>query len=113
MNKISFLLVFALLCGGCAPKANEVSTLGNRYDGIDKQTSFVSLSYPLDTEELVGKTRNQIKELFGDPVRVQKEPVGDLSELWIYYPKDTDNFIAILIGFKGEMVKECSYESVM
>ena len=114
MNNITCLIILALLLGtGCAPKGEKLSPRGNRYDGINKQTSFVSLSYPLDTEELIGKTRNQIKDLFGDPVRVQKNPIGALSELWIYYPQDTNNVIAILIGFDGEKVKECSYEPVM
>ncbi|MFH2137038.1 MAG: hypothetical protein ABII88_00830 [Candidatus Omnitrophota bacterium] len=113
MAKAALLLILALIIGGCASSGNSANSSKNRYDSIDKQTSFVSVRFPMESQELVGKTRSEIKGLLGNPARVQKKKSPANNELWIYYPKDTNNFVAILITFVGNTVKECSYESVM
>ncbi|MCP4650170.1 MAG: hypothetical protein GY853_08855 [PVC group bacterium] len=112
MVKQAFILFLTLILCGCAPKHKTPSVITNRYDSMEKQTSFVSVRFPMESEDLVGKTRSEVRDMLGTPARVKNTGKSD-GELWIYYPQDTNNFIAILVTFEGEKVKECSYESVL
>lgn len=62
--------------------------------------------------ELAGKTKNEVKSLLGEPAQVTKN-VNGKKESWIYYPSHTQNFIAIIVTFEEEKVKNCSYNSLI
>jgi len=99
------LMVFA---SGCGPR------FVSRYASMEKQKSYVSVKFELDTQEYIGKTRQEMIDMLGKPVQIfDKTTEGVEAETWIYYPELSDNFVAIIISFQGEKVKKATYESVI
>jgi hypothetical protein len=72
------------------------------------------MKFDLIQEDYIGKTKKQITEQLGQPARVlDKIDKGVNNQAWIYYPEGTNNFIAIMICFEGDVVSSASYETVM
>lgn len=108
MKKICFLLISLLFINSCTP------ALRSRYDTIDKQSSYVSVSFDIDGDALIGKGKSDVKGAIGEPTRILKKTNGEIiQEKWIYYPEQTNNFVAIIIIFENGYVKHTCYESVI
>ncbi|MFH1460504.1 MAG: hypothetical protein ABIG64_09090 [Candidatus Omnitrophota bacterium] len=104
---LMFFLISSIL-SGC------VSKFTSRYDSITKQNEYVSMKFNMSEQKFIDKNKHEIIEILGNPERkVQKEENGTLKETWVYYPKETNNFIAMFIMFEKEKVVSATYESVM
>jgi hypothetical protein len=114
MLKNFFLLSMIFLMLGCAGSRRGTGSTASRYDAIVKQNEYVSMSFTMDEKEFAGKTKSDIRAKLGEPATVLDRVInGAPREMWIYYPKGTNNFIAITITFDGDIVLEATYESVM
>lgn len=72
------------------------------------------MKFEMDDKQYIGKTREEMIEILGLPAKVfDKKAEGSDEETWIYYPDLSDNFVAIIISFKGQTVQSASYETVI
>ncbi len=114
MNRnIPNLLLALTLCGCASGTKIPADTVPNRYASIDRQRTYVSLCFDLDTSSLLGLNRKEVEAELGKPFRIQKPDDSQDREIWIYYPDNTNNFIAIFVSFSEDKVSDCSYQSVM
>ena len=113
MRTVQSLLMLCILLAGCA-SVRTPATAHSRYDVVQKQTSYVSVNFPADPGDLKGKTKDEVRRLMGEPSGIRKARFGEqFHERWIYYPRQTNNFVAIIVTFEGDRVRDCQYESVM
>ncbi|MBI4845926.1 MAG: hypothetical protein HY810_05585 [Candidatus Omnitrophica bacterium] len=113
MKVVLTIILCCFFLNGCA--ATKVSEKPSRYASITKQEKYVSVKFDFDQTDLVGKTKSEVRTKMGPPEDVLKIKISgnSLEERWIYFPKGTNNFIAIIICFDGDKVSSASYESVM
>ncbi len=108
MKLFLFIMFYCLICG-CAGRQSAITPVIS-----EKNNKYIFVSFDFNEKELVGKSKSQIKEILGEPLRVQKNTIpGSKNEVWIYCPKATKNFIAIIVLFDKDKVKCASYESVL
>ncbi len=112
MIRSATILMLAFILSACASSQSSLNSK-SRYDSIIKQKSYVTMRFQMEEDDLLGKTKAEVKNLLGEPMRVRKGDNVYKNESWIYYPQGTKNYIGIIIVFEDEKVKKCSYESVI
>ena len=110
---VVLLILLSVFCG-CSHTRENFSVSKSRYRGVSRQTEYLTMRMPVTSENIIGKSKDQVRSLMGKPARVEQQAAKGLDdEAWMYYPESTNNFIAIIIRFTGETATTCQYESVM